>query len=97
MKLFVFDGKSSYGLSCKECLILMLLLVEHFLNGSPVVPGGHVQVALWLLTVHMALGLHGLLVAHGFTQFLEMQASWVEHSSSEEQPANTGSATSKHF
>jgi len=66
------------------------LLLEQLENGSPVVPGGHVHVALWFVTEHIAEGLQGLFAAHGFMQLLDTQAWNEEHSSSEEQPASTG-------
>lgn len=67
------------------------LLLEQLEKGSPVVPGGHVHVALWFATEQIAEGLQGLFVAHGFMQLLDTHAWNEEHSSSEEQPASTGS------
>ena len=55
-------------------------------------PGGHLQTALWLFTVHSAVELQGLSAAQGLTQALFLQA-WVKgHSSSEEQPTSRGAA-----
>jgi hypothetical protein len=71
--------------------------LEQLENGSPVVPGGHVHVALWFVTEHIADGLQGLFVAQGFMQLLDTQAWNEEHSSSEEQPASTGSTAWKHI
>ena len=60
--------------------------------GSPVVPGGQVHIALWLVTEHLAEELHGLLTVQGLTQLREMQAWNDGHSSSEEHPASIGAA-----
>jgi len=69
-----------------------ILLGEHWVYGSPVVPGGQVHTALWFVTEHLADWLQGLFVVQGFTQLLEMHA-WNEgHSSSDEQPASMGAA-----
>ena len=69
------------------------LLGTQRLYGSPVKPGGHLQTALWLLTVHSAVELQGLSTAQGLTQALFLQA-WVNgHSSSDEQPTSMGAAT----
>lgn len=68
------------------------LLGTHCVYGSPVVPGGQLQTALWLVTEHLADWLQGLLVVQGFTQLLETHAWNVGHSSSDEQPASMGAA-----
>ena len=94
---FWLNRKNKYSKSDHEKypisnLITINLLGEQLEYGSPVVPGGHEHVALWLVTEHLADELQGLLVVQGFTQLLETQA-WNEgHSSSEEHPASIEAA-----
>ena len=58
-------------------------------------PGGHLQRALWLFTVHSAVGAQGLSVEQGFIQALFLQAWLNAHSSSLAQPISIGAAKLK--
>ena len=53
-------------------------------------PGGHLQMALWLFTVHSAVGAQGLSLEQGFIQARFLQAWLKAHSSSLAQPISIG-------
>ena len=73
----------------------LFLLGTHRLYGSPVSPGGHLQLALWLSTVHSALIPQGLSTLQGLTQALFLQAWLDAHSLSLEQPTSIGATKNK--
>ena len=54
------------------------------------IPGGQLHFALWFVTLHWAVELHGSSYEQGLTQALFLHA-WLEaHSSSDEQPISIG-------
>ena len=76
--IHLFELQKKY-LSFYKIIIFLIyielsLLGTHLLYGSPVSPGGHLQLALWLSTVHSALVPHGLSTLQGLTQALFLQA-----------------------
>ena len=60
-------------------------------------PGGHLQMALWLFTVHSAVGAQGLSLEQGFIQARFLQAWLKAHSSSLAQPISIGAAKLEKF
>lgn len=60
--------------------------------GEPMYPSGQVHLGVWLITLQMAVGAHGLPTAHGFMHWLFWHADQSGHSSLCEQPtARAGS------
>ena len=89
---FYFEYSSYLNSYFFQELQIRDLLGVHLVYGSPSVPGGHVQLGLWLETAHLAVELHGFSCLQGLMQALFLHA-WLDgHSSSDEQPARTGAA-----
>jgi hypothetical protein len=56
-------------------------LGEQETSGFPTQPGGHVHLAIWFCTVHVAEGAHGFSYKHGLTHRFEIHAESWEQSS----------------
>ncbi len=54
--------------------------------GEPMYPSGQVHLGEWFMTLHIAVGAHGLPTAHGFMHLLFWHAAQSGHSSLSEQP-----------